>query len=899
MNRKVLSIALTLALTFSVLIPISVVSGQGIPNPDHIFYVTYGGVETMDPAWAYDTASGEIIQNIYEPLCAFDEMSTAAYTAKLADSWPGYGVNMGDAITPSPPHPDAPEGTNQTWYFHIRTGVQWHDLTYGTVTPYDVEYSIERGMLMDHTGGPQWMLFDPLLETSYGGTADWDTDDDGEISASEYSVLEYDVIHAVDANSTHVWFNLPGPYAPFQQIISQSWGMIICKEWAIEHDCWTQDYGNYEEFVRTHDPPAPGPLMTDPVPFPVGTGPYKLAAYNPDPHTGFWTVEKNDDYWGGWPAPGSTGSCRYATVKLVEEWANRKAQFFSTDPNLQADFCEVPRPNVGEMHTGGDKDASTYPGFRLLYPLTPAVSCGSLFFNYYIQTPSDFVPLLGTEEKTDLLSDRDLRLAIIHCLNVTQFIDEYWLGEAVQPTTCMPPGRAFYNESKPTYNIDIAKAEQHFLAAWDGRVWSEGITLAITYNEGNTARETEANMLEDVIEHRINWPDTASVDIRPLGVPWSVYIPNMFTGTLPCFTLGWLEDYPDPHNWFMPYMHSQGDFSGVAQNVEYGLDPAGLTANWYYGASYGPPPYTNVYGEIVTEISNEYVDRMLGRAIGEGPTIRQAIYEEMMDIYYAEAASENVYNALTRHYERTWINGYEQTWNHNPISPGYYFYTIWKEAVGTVYSVDISATDTIEAADTIPPRIQVYEGEMRLDGDPAKIDYNIHVAYVSGTVDVWVYIGLKRTSPDGTYYFPFDYFISLGPGEDYSATFTWYEDGTPRDVTNPATGELGTGVIEEGDWTISLVVQPTGVPGGEVEDSDLANNQADHAQIVEAIEFPADLDGTGIVDIFDIASAARAFGTSEGHDRWDEDADIDENGTVDIFDIASIARMFGKTLSDI
>ena len=894
MNQKVLSIALVLTLTFSVLVPISVVSGAGIPNPDHIFYVTYGGVETCDPAWAYDTASSELIQNIYEPLCGFDELSTSAYVAKLADSWPGYGVNVGDAITPSPPDPAAPAGTDQTWYFHIRTGVQWHESAYGTVTPDDIEYSFERGMMMDHVGGPQWMLYDPLLQTYYGGSMDWDEDSDDVINATEYAALEYDVTHAVESNSTHVWFNLPGPYAPFQQILSQSWGMAICKEYAIEHGCWTQDYGNYTEFLRIHQPGAPGPLMTPSAEM-MGCGPYKIAAYNPDPHTGFWTVEKFDAYHGGWPADGASGFATYATVKLVEEWANRKAQFFSTDPNLQADFCVVPRPNVGEMHVGGDKDASAYPGFRLGYPLTPAVTLMSTFFNYYVQTPSDFVPLLGTELKTDLLSDRDLRLAIIHCLNVTQFIDEYWLGEAVQPTTCMPPGRAFYNESKPIYAYDLAKAEQYFRDAWGGRVWDEGMTLQVTYNEGNTARETVAKMLEDVIEHRIPW--TAHIDIIPTGVPWSVYIPNMFTGTLPCFTLGWLEDYPDPHNWFSPYMASAGDFSGVAQNCEYGLDPAGLNANWDPGASYGPPPYTNCLGETVTAINNTYVDHLLSVAIGALPSVREPIYNELMDIYYAEAISYTICNALTRHYERTWINGYAGTWNANPISPGYYFYTMWKEAAGTVYSVDISAQDTITNASTAHPIVQVFKGEMKLNGDPATIDYDIHVEYLSGTVDVWVYIALKRTRLDGTYYYPIDFYISLGPGGDYTTTLTWYEDGVPRDTTNPVSGELGTGVIEEGNWTISLVVQPTGVPGGEVEDSNQGNNQADELHVVEAKVFKPDLDGTGIVDIFDIVLVALAFGAEPGADNWNEDADINPDDIIDIFDIVQVALAFGSHIS--
>ena len=83
MNRKIISIALVLALTFSIVIPIALVGGAGVPNADHIYVTTFGGPETVDPAWAYDTASAEAIQNVYEPLCAFDGMSTANFVARL------------------------------------------------------------------------------------------------------------------------------------------------------------------------------------------------------------------------------------------------------------------------------------------------------------------------------------------------------------------------------------------------------------------------------------------------------------------------------------------------------------------------------------------------------------------------------------------------------------------------------------------------------------------------------------------------------------------------------------------------------------------------------------------------------------------------------------------------
>ena len=34
------------------------------------------GIETLDPALAYDTASGEIIQNVYETLVFYDGEAT-------------------------------------------------------------------------------------------------------------------------------------------------------------------------------------------------------------------------------------------------------------------------------------------------------------------------------------------------------------------------------------------------------------------------------------------------------------------------------------------------------------------------------------------------------------------------------------------------------------------------------------------------------------------------------------------------------------------------------------------------------------------------------------------------------------------------------------------------------
>ncbi|MEW5815376.1 MAG: hypothetical protein AB1798_08305, partial [Spirochaetota bacterium] len=43
-----------------------------IKNPDTFIYASYGDADSLDPAKAYDNASGGIIQNIYETLVYFD-----------------------------------------------------------------------------------------------------------------------------------------------------------------------------------------------------------------------------------------------------------------------------------------------------------------------------------------------------------------------------------------------------------------------------------------------------------------------------------------------------------------------------------------------------------------------------------------------------------------------------------------------------------------------------------------------------------------------------------------------------------------------------------------------------------------------------------------------------------
>ncbi|RLE12907.1 ABC transporter substrate-binding protein, partial [Candidatus Aerophobetes bacterium] len=120
----------------------AVVSTAEVKNPDTLIVADIGTVDSLDPAWAYDTASGARIFNIYETLITFKGESTDEFVPLLATKVPTVENGL-----------ISPDGLNYT--FPIRKGVKFHNGE--PLTPEDVEYSFERAMVQDRDGGPVWM----------------------------------------------------------------------------------------------------------------------------------------------------------------------------------------------------------------------------------------------------------------------------------------------------------------------------------------------------------------------------------------------------------------------------------------------------------------------------------------------------------------------------------------------------------------------------------------------------------------------------------------------------------------------------------------------------------------------------------------------------------------------
>jgi ABC-type transport system substrate-binding protein len=287
----------------------------GAKNPDTITQATIGDADTLDPALAYDTASGEQIQNIYETLVFYDGIATDKFVPQLAESW-------------------ETSADGKVWTFHIRSGVKFHEG--GDLTPSDVAFSFARGLLQGGYISPQWLLAEPFfgvgvddisLVAGDGSAADdreamTATDPAALVAACEKTKA---AIVADDAAGT-VTFTLAQPWGPFMATIAQSWGSIMDQEWVAANGGWDGSCDTWQNFYAMTAPEDPFTGLAN------GTGPYKLDHWTPGTEV---VLVRNEAYWG---EPAKT---ERAVTLIIPEWGTRFAMLQAGD----ADFVDVPVEN--------------------------------------------------------------------------------------------------------------------------------------------------------------------------------------------------------------------------------------------------------------------------------------------------------------------------------------------------------------------------------------------------------------------------------------------------------------------------------------------------------------------------------------------------------------------------
>ena len=351
------------------------------------------------------------------------------------------------------------------WTFHLREGVKFHD-----GTPFNseaVKYSFERTLNINQ--GPAWMISSiDKIETP-----------------DEYTVKFY----------------LSEPFSAFLPVLANIWGTGIVSPTAVQENEVDGDLG--KEYMQNHM---------------VGTGPYKFVEWN---HGEQITLERNEDYWGGWDSEADGGKpVDQVVIKFITEPATQRLLLEQGDVDIAMNI------SVDDIEDVANEDGITL------------VSKPSLMATY--------IRFNVTKAPLDNLK---VRQAIRLALDYDGVINQILNGYAVQMQGPAAIGLLGHNLDLPVYSQDLEKAKQ--LLAESGV--ETPFTLEYVYETGQEDRRMVGELLQaNLAELDIN----LEIHTLPWESLWARVSSEDQSETPDLTANGWWPDYADVQNYLYPMYHS-------------------------------------------------------------------------------------------------------------------------------------------------------------------------------------------------------------------------------------------------------------------------------------------------------------------------------------------------------
>ncbi|MEZ4630606.1 MAG: ABC transporter substrate-binding protein [Deinococcales bacterium] len=479
------------------------------PRDTYVKQTLAGGPVSMDPARAYDSASGEILENIYETLYTYDGESIDTFKPALATS---YSVSA----------------DGKTYTFTLRDGVKFH--SGNMMSCKDVEWSFEYGLTAAHPeGAVMYLMGDQFL-----GRHDIDgSDPETYLNTFTYDMIANAVTCPAGTEGMTVQLNLVNPKPALIAILAYTAFSVMDSDYAKANGMWDGSAATWadwvgrditQEFLHNH---------------PSGTGAYKLVEWT-DQAT---VLAAFDDYWGGSPA------LKNAVFQYVEEQSSRILALQQGD----ADHVILnDRASLVQLRGA--------PGVSILEdPNWSTTSVTSVFFNFNIDTSNNEdvgSGELGSGIPADFFADVNIRRGFSQLFDQQAFIDQLFEGQGLMLTVGMPSSFLGYDPNLPIRTLDLEAAERYFRAAFDGAVWEKGFEFTALYNGSNETRKTALEIIAENLEF-LN--PKFKMNVRSL--PWPDYLARTGERKAPMFALGWGADYADPENFINTFYDDNGFYA--------------------------------------------------------------------------------------------------------------------------------------------------------------------------------------------------------------------------------------------------------------------------------------------------------------------------------------------------
>ncbi|MBR2081643.1 MAG: ABC transporter substrate-binding protein [Elusimicrobiaceae bacterium] len=553
---------------------------------DALIVIHKGEMESLDPVYSYDGVTHGMLINVYDTLLKFNGSSLTELLPSISTQVPTQENGLISA-------------DGRTYTFPIRKGVLFHDGM--ELTPEDVRYSLMRFLLSDISGGPSSLLLEPILGISSTRN-----------SEGEITVDFQEVEQAIRIEGEHLVITLKRPFAPFLSILAR-WSYIVSKSWAVSHGAWDgteQTWKNFNNFAKDSSPFFKQSN---------GTGPFQIDRWDIAGKTLVLTA--HDNYFAGVP------QLKTIFMRTVEEPSTVRLMLETGD----ADVAEISPKFINQLK--GNADVHLYDNLPRLR--TDPV----LFFtrNINMQANPDVGSgkLDGNGIPTNFFEDRDLRKAFVYAFDYDAFLNQSMEGRGQHAIGPTPPGLVPQDESFKRYAFDLKKSEDHFKKAWNGQVWEKGFKFTITYNTSGEMRQIAAEILKRNVE-KLN--PKFQIDLR--GVTWPAFLEKTAKHQMPIWARGWVADYADAHNFYFPFLHSQGRYA-LAQGY-----------------------------------SNPQADELIEQAVTQtNPVKRNALYKQLHNLMYEDAMQLYTVHPTGLWAMRSNVKGFAD----NPVYMGIYYYPMYKE----------------------------------------------------------------------------------------------------------------------------------------------------------------------------------------------------------------------------
>ncbi len=510
---------------------------QGSNNPCEIVEMSIGDASTIDPHDAYDSASGDVIEQVYDTLYRYagDGSGNAIIEARLAT---GYSVSD-DGLT---------------YTFDLRDDVYFSngDLMEASDVVYSWCRVLGYGSPDSHVG---W-----ILEQSFDcNDADGNHSDTGGESLVVNSATSFSV-------------TLFAPSSAFISTIAYTVGAVInaelCEENRVDAGGENDDY--------CHE-------WMDEAPFGAGTNAYLVQSWVREDRL---VLVPNWMYW----EAGDYNINRH-TVSIVTEASTRllaftdgEVDFGSINIEDLVNFCDnlEDKPNVqskaGYICTYRETFTTTLSAFNLNPKVldagednTNTDANSSLVLNH--DCSDDGVDA----NDCNVMETAALREAVSYAFDYETHRRETYDNSLAPQYGPIPTGFLYAGTQYEVFTYDLANAEQiledaGFIRQYDCASLTHGDAptvvaeadrdgtecrlpniLRVMANEGNDYRIAMAGQLEEAL-------GTIGVATSGDAKPWPEYLTMYYTRTWDIRFSGWAPDYLDPDNYWSPFAggHSIG-----------------------------------------------------------------------------------------------------------------------------------------------------------------------------------------------------------------------------------------------------------------------------------------------------------------------------------------------------